>query len=179
MVGELMSENFDELKSAKEDLLTAKAKLNALKPWYQKNWFLIVAGLAVIFAISFSIGSKPSTNAPVPIGDSNGELPNKPEQPSESVNQLNARLKAAQYLQFSAFSRKGLIEQLEFEGFETVDAEYGTDAQNADWREQAALKAQQYLQTSAFSKQGLVDQLLFEGFSVEEADYGVATTGLS
>ena len=84
-----------------------------------------------------------------------------------------------QYLQFSAFSRKGLIQQLEYEGFNTADAEYGTDAQNADWREQAAKKAKQYLQTSAFSKQGLIDQLLYEGFSLEDATYGVSTTGLS
>jgi hypothetical protein len=32
---------------------------------------------------------------------------------------------AASYLKYSAFSRSGLIEQLEYEGFTTAQAEYG------------------------------------------------------
>ena len=174
-----MSGNLEELKKAKEDLLVAKAKFNAIRPWYQKKRFLVPAGFIVLFAILLSIGTQPPSRSPVPIGDSNTQLPNGSEESIETVNQQNARIKAMQYLQFSAFSRKGLIQQLEYEGFNTADAEYGTDAQNADWREQAAKKARQYLQTSAFSKLGLTNQLLYEGFSVEEAEYGVATTGLS
>jgi hypothetical protein len=46
----------------------------------------------------------------------------------ESVGERNAREKAADYLEFSAFSRSGLIEQLEFGGFTTTQAEYGVDA---------------------------------------------------
>jgi len=33
--------------------------------------------------------------------------------------------KAAQYLKYSSFSRSGLIDQLEFEGFTRSQAEYG------------------------------------------------------
>ena len=36
-----------------------------------------------------------------------------------------AAIKAQDYLDFSSFSRSGLIEQLEFEGFTTEQAEYG------------------------------------------------------
>jgi hypothetical protein len=96
----------------------------------------------------------------------------------ETVSQKNAREKAESYISFSAFSRSGLIDQLEFEGFEPEDAEYGADAIAADWKEQAALKAASYLEYQAFSKAGLIDQLLFEGFTQEEAEYGVSTTGL-
>jgi hypothetical protein len=174
-----MAGNFEELKKAKEDLLVAKAKFNAIRPWYRKKRFLFPAGFVFLFAILLSMGPQLSTRSPVPVGDSNTQLPNDSEESTETVNQQNARVKAMQYLQFSAFSRKGLIQQLEYEGFNTADAEYGTDAQNADWREQAAKKAKQYLQTSAFSKQGLIDQLLYEGFSLEDATYGVSTTGLS
>jgi hypothetical protein len=98
--------------------------------------------------------------------------------PEETVSQKNAKEMAEQYLNYSAFSRQGLIEQLEYEGFSNIDAEYGADAVNADWMEQAALSAKQYLDSSSFSKQGLIDQLLYEGFTQEEAEYGVSTTGL-
>ena len=44
------------------------------------------------------------------------------------VDALNAdwnQQKAAEYLDFSSFSRGGLIEQLAFEGFTQAQAEYG------------------------------------------------------
>ena len=97
---------------------------------------------------------------------------------SESVAQSNAREMASDYLDYSSFSRQGLIEQLEFEGFSTADATYGADSTGADWYEQAALKAQEYLDYSAFSRDGLIEQLVFEGFSRDEAVYGVNAVGL-
>ena len=48
----------------------------------------------------------------------------------ETVAQSNAKKSATSYLKYSAFSRTGLIGQLEFEGFSTADATYGVDAQN-------------------------------------------------
>ena len=47
---------------------------------------------------------------------------------TESVGERNAREMAASYLEYSEFSRSGLIEQLEYEGFTTTQAEYGVDA---------------------------------------------------
>jgi hypothetical protein len=46
----------------------------------------------------------------------------------ETVSQANARESAESYLDFSAFFRSGLIEQLEFEGFTREQAEYGATA---------------------------------------------------
>jgi len=86
-------------------------------------------------------------------------------------------LKAADYLEFSAFSRSGLIEQLEFGGFTTTQAEYGVDALDADWNEQAALKAADYLESSAFSRSELIEQLEFGGFTTTQAEYGVDAAG--
>jgi len=91
---------------------------------------------------------------------------------------MNARRKAADYLDYSAFSRTGLIDQLQFEGFSASDATYGVDSLKVDWNEQAAKKAAEYLDYSAFSRSGLIDQLLFEGFTPAQAEYGVSTTGL-
>jgi len=76
-----------------------------------------------------------------------------------------------------AFSREGLIDQLEFEGFTRQEAEYGVDQSGANWNEQAALKAEEYLNLMAFSREGLIDQLEFEGFTRQEAEYGVQSVG--
>jgi outer membrane murein-binding lipoprotein Lpp len=45
-----------------------------------------------------------------------------------TLGETNAALKAKQYLRTMAFSRKGLIEQLEYEGFTPQQAEYGVQA---------------------------------------------------
>lgn len=95
-----------------------------------------------------------------------------------TISQQNALKKAKSYLNYSAFSRKGLIEQLEFEGFSKEDAIYGVDNVGADWDEQAVKKAKSYLNYSAFSKKGLIEQLEFEGFTHEQAVYGVEQNGL-
>lgn len=102
----------------------------------------------------------------------------KDEAPKESVSQENARKSAESYLDLSPFSRSGLIEQLEFEGYSTNDATYGVDAQKANWKNQAAAKAEEYLDMSSFSRSGLIEQLEFEGFSREQAEHGVTQVGL-
>jgi hypothetical protein len=96
----------------------------------------------------------------------------------ESVSQSNARRTAASYLDYTAFSRSGLIKQLVYEGFSNADATYGTDAVHADWFEQAARMARSYMEYSSFSRQGLIDQLKYEGFSQAEAEHGADSVGL-
>lgn len=94
-----------------------------------------------------------------------------------TLSQQNALRKANSYLDFMAFSRQGLIEQLEHEGFSTEDAVFAVDNCGADWNEQAAKKAQDYLDFMAFSRDGLIEQLLYEGFTQEQAEYGVSQVG--
>jgi hypothetical protein len=101
----------------------------------------------------------------------------KPE-PQFTAGQENAIAKAEMYLDTQAFSRTGLIGQLEFEGFSTKDATFGVDQLKINWNEQAAAKAEQYLDTQPFSRDGLIGQLKFEGFSPEQAAYGVKQAGL-
>jgi hypothetical protein len=96
----------------------------------------------------------------------------------ESVSQKNARRSASSYLDMTAFSRTGLIDQLQYEGFSEADAAYGVDSLRADWYEQAALSAANYLDMTSFSRSGLIDQLIYEGFTPVEAEHGVSTTGL-
>ena len=94
-----------------------------------------------------------------------------------TIGERNALSKAKQYLNYSAFSAKGLKEQLEFEGFSSSEADFGVKYCGANWNEQAALKSEQYLSYSSFSKQGLIDQLIFEGFTRDQANYGVSEVG--
>lgn len=105
-----------------------------------------------------------------------------PEQEEEAPNltrsQENALRSAEQYLNMTSFSRSGLIEQLEFEGYSTEDATFAVDAVEVDWKEQAARSAEQYLNMTSFSRPGLIEQLEFEGFTREQAEYGVDQTGL-
>jgi host cell surface-exposed lipoprotein len=85
-----------------------------------------------------------------------------------------AQRSAENYLDTQAFSRKGLIEQLKFEGYSHAEAVEGVDAAGADWMNQAAKKAGEYLDTQPFSRSGLQEQLEFEGFTPAQAAYGVS-----
>lgn len=96
---------------------------------------------------------------------------------SESMGQKNARKKAESYLRYSSFSKEGLIEQLEYEGFTKDEATYAVNNIDVDWNEQALNKAESYLDYSAFSYEGLIDQLEYEGFTDSEAKYGADNCG--
>lgn len=104
--------------------------------------------------------------------------PMVPLGPGSTVSQRNAVRSAEQYLDYSAFSRQGLIEQLEYEGFSTADATFAVDTITVDWNAQAAKAAKAYLDYSAFSRSGLIEQLEYEGYTPAQAAYGAAAAGL-
>jgi len=95
-------------------------------------------------------------------------------EPEISREYANAVRAAESYLRFMGFSRKGLCEQLAFEGYPEDAIEYALAEmdKNVDWSDQAYIKALSYLRFSAFSRASLVDQLLFEGFTQEQAEHG-------
>ena len=84
---------------------------------------------------------------------------------------------ALQYLNYTAFSYDGLIDQLKYEGFSKAEATYGADNCGADWYEQAAKCAKSYLDYTSFSRSGLIEQLEYEGFTYDQAVYGVEQNG--
>lgn len=94
-----------------------------------------------------------------------------------SLGRQNAIKKAQSYLSHSAFSRKGLVDQLRFEGYTDDEAVFACDYLEPDWYAEAAEKAASYMSHMSFSKQGLYDQLIFEGFTEDEALYGVTSVG--
>lgn len=111
------------------------------------------------------------SNGPNVSTDTEAE-PEKDDGPKLTSAQENAIDQANNYLDMSAFSRKGLIDQLKFEGFGPKVAAFAVDYINPDWNVQAAKKAKEYLEMSSFSKSGLVDQLKFEGFTDAQATHG-------
>lgn len=94
-----------------------------------------------------------------------------------SVGRLNAIKTAESYLKHSSFSRKGLVDQLRFEGYTSDEAVFACDYLEPDWYAEAAEAAASYMSFSSFSRKGLLDQLKFEGFTDDEAAYGVASVG--
>jgi hypothetical protein len=105
-------------------------------------------------------------------------LPTVKPKPELTTSQANAVDTAADYLDYDAFSKKGLIDQLKYEGFSTADATFGVNHITVDWNEQAVAKAKSYLEYDSFSRSGLIQQLKFEGFTTAQAKHGVDAAGL-
>ena len=147
----------------------------------RKIVIFLVIGLLILATVGIAgCTSKPapaaSLSTPAPTASVSTQAPTlKPD--TTTMGERNAAKKALEYLRFMAFSRDGLIDQLEFEGFTHQEAEYGVDQSGANWNEQAALKAEEYLKFMAFSRDGLIDQLEFEGFTHQQAEYGVRSVG--
>ena len=98
--------------------------------------------------------------------------------------QENALRAAESYLEYQAFSKKGLINQLSSEygsGFDKADAEWAVKHVDVNWNEQAVRAAESYLDYQAFSRKGLINQLSSEygsQFTVKQATYAANKVGL-
>ncbi|MBF0779770.1 MULTISPECIES: Ltp family lipoprotein [unclassified Granulicatella] len=88
--------------------------------------------------------------------------------------QQNAIKTAESYLQYTSFSKAGLIEQLKFEKYSDEDARFAVENIEVDWNAQALKKAKEYLDYSSFSDEGLYDQLIYEKFTESEARYAIS-----
>lgn len=102
-----------------------------------------------------------------------GALAEEPDTSGLTAEQVQAVGTAESYLEYTAFSKSGLIDQLEYEGFSKKDATAAVEVLDVNWTEQATLKAASYLEFTAFSKSGLIDQLEYEGFTTKQATAGV------
>jgi hypothetical protein len=137
---------------------------------------------ATTFAKTTEVAAVTTTEVPAPeiTPETSIQMPDPDAAPvppklTESASQRNAVRKAESYLDFTAFSMTGLVEQLEYEGFSNEDAWYAVNGLDVDWREQAVKKAESYMSFTSFSESGLYDQLIYEGFTHEEAEYGASS----
>ena len=99
------------------------------------------------------------------------------EEQQKATEYANVVKTARNYLDFMAFSRKGLIDQLVYEGYSQESAEYAVDNIGADWNQQCAKVAKNYLDYMSFSRDGLYQQLAYEGFTDEQIQYGLSQVG--
>ena len=118
------------------------------------------------------------------VADSEDAFPSDPSRSEITLAMENALESAQDYLDYSGFSRQGLIDQLSSkygERYNVEDATWAVDQLDADWKQQAVRSAKDYLDYSSFSRQGLIDQLSSpygEQFTLEEATYAVNMIGL-
>jgi host cell surface-exposed lipoprotein len=109
--------------------------------------------------------------------------PAAPAGPTLTNQQQNAAGSAQDYLDFMAFSRQGLIDQLSSaygDGYSVKDATIAVDSLKADWNAEAVESAKDYLKTMHFSCKGLIQQLdsaYGEKFTVAQATYGAKQAG--
>ena len=135
-----------------------------------------------IFLLKYTDSSTITQYSFFPINNDNNSDSSETASSQQTTNtatfgEQNALRMAELYLNTLPFSYKGLIEQLEFEGFSHSEAVYAVDNCGADWNEQASIKAKQYLDIMAFSRSSLIEQLEFDGFTHSQAVYGVEKNG--
>jgi hypothetical protein len=109
--------------------------------------------------------------------------PTAPAGPTLTNQQQNAVRSARDYLNLTAFSRQGLIDQLSSaygSGYSVKDATIAVDSLKVDWNAEAVQSAKEYLKLTAFSCNGLIKQLdsPYGGkFTVAQATYGAKQAG--
>lgn len=84
------------------------------------------------------------------VANSEDAFPADPSRSKITAAMENAISEAASYLDYTAFSRSGLIEQLEYEGYKTEDATFAVDYSKVDWNKQAVASAKSYLGYTSF-----------------------------
>ena len=137
----------------------------------KKKLIVLLTVLSLCFAL-YACGS----------GDDGKEAAKEPtkseqQEPNATTGEKNALGSAENYLEMGGFSKKGLREQLDYEGYSKEEIDYAIKNCDADWKEQCAKCAQNYMDTSNFSKDGLIEQLKFEGFTNKQIEYGVKAVG--
>jgi len=96
----------------------------------------------------------------------------------------NAINSAKQYLEFQAFSKQGLIDQLASsygDGYSVSVATAAVNSLRVDWNAEAVLAAKQYLRNQSFSCQGLIQQLsssFGDKFTLAQAQYAAQKIGI-
>ncbi len=165
---------YDEALREKGFLLISKQEADDGLPilFYDNGEHTVVWGVSEIGSLLIMIeDSVVSSASAAARGESD------PKSSTATTGEKNALKSAKSYIEHSDFSRQGLIEQLEFEGYTSSEAVYGADNCGADWYAEAAGSAAGYLEFSSFSRTGLIEQLEFEGFTHDQAVYGVEQNG--
>lgn len=173
----------------------ANVTIGTSRPWYRKKRWWVIAAVVIIIGAAGATGSGDQTT-PTADSSSSGSPTDAPTaedtvdeetaspepveetEPALTAGQENAIGAAEGYLDYTAFSKKGLIQQLEFDHYSEKDAKFAVEYVHPNYKEQAAKAAKDYLDYTSFSRQGLIQQLMFDGYNRENATYGVGKAGL-
>lgn len=110
--------------------------------------------------------------------------PETPAEPQYTMEEQQAIASALDYLDYTAFSKQGLIDQLSSEygeQFPVKVAETAVNSLDVDWSAEAVEAADDYVRYGSFSCDGLVDQLSSEygeQFTSKQALHGAKEIGL-
>ena len=132
-----------------------------------------VAGLAVGIVLISIVNCSNGNNAETTTSPCVETTASPYEEKTNNTELENAIESAEAYNKIFAYSKKGLIENLKYEGFSEDIAECAVKSINANWKENCVRSAYSYLDLSPFSKEELIHQLDYDGFTAEEIDYAM------
>ena len=133
----------------------------------------LVAGIVLTSIVNCSTGNKKVDNAEATASPCVETTASPYEEKTSKTELENAIESAEAYNKVFAYSKKGLIENLKYEGFSEDIAECAVKSINANWKENCVRSAYSYLDLSPFSKKELIHQLDYDGFTSEEIDYAM------
>lgn len=105
-----------------------------------------------------------------------------------TANQEKALEDAKSYLKESTYSKKGLKEQLEFDGYTKKEANYAVNNCGANWKKQAKKEAKNLIRLSLdeewkkwgvfyYSKKSMIETLKYHGYTKSQAKFGAKKCG--
>ena len=130
----------------------------------------LVAGIVLTSIVNCSTGNKKVDNAE---STTSPCVETTVSPYSETTALENAIESAEEYNKVLAYSKKGIIEKLKYEGFSEDIAECAVKSINANWKENCVRSAHSYLEIISYSKEELIHQLDYVGFTAEEIDYAM------
>ena len=141
----------------------------------------LVAGIVLTSIVNCSTGNKKVDNAESttsPCVETTvspyAETTASPYEEKTNNTELENAIESAEaYNKIFAYSKKGLIENLKYEGFSEEIAECAVKSINANWQENCVRSAHSYLEIISYSKEELIHQLDYVGFTAEEIDYAM------
>ena len=141
----------------------------------------LVAGIVLTSIVNCSTGNKKvdnaeSTTSPCveTTASPYADITASPYEEKTSKTELENAIESAEaYNKIFAYSKKGLIENLKYEGFSEEIAECAVKSINANWKENCVRSAHSYLEIISYSKEELIHQLDYVGFTAEEIDYAM------
>ena len=141
----------------------------------------LVAGIVLTSIVNCSTGNKKvdnaeSTTSPCveTTASPYAEITASPYEEKTNNTELENAIESAEaYNKIFAYSKKGLIENLKYEGFSEEIAECAVKSINANWKENCVRSAHSYLEIISYSKEELIHQLDYVGFTAEEIDYAM------